>query len=141
VRKRQIRTLVAFGASALALAGTASAVAPAAQAAVARPDLGGGCGSWATGDGLSVKACISASGLTVNFDGYVSGGASGSCSIVQYLVLNSKNKEVAESGRQACTDGHHIGGSYALAAGSYRNVIQFTVNGTVFAAVSPNEID
>jgi hypothetical protein len=99
---------ISFGVTVLS-AGTASAAS------------GGGCSGWSNSvEGVSVEACINASGISVNPDGWAR-GSSPSCSIVVNL-LDSSYGYIDSSGTQGCSSGHHAGPS-GIRLGTYHSEV------------------
>jgi hypothetical protein len=141
--RRMITTAAALG---ISLAGAGAGAAIPAQAATpqaAHPAAsGGGCGSYVSLGGVSVKACVSAQGDVLIFNGWVTGSTSRSCSLRQFLVNADNNITVSSSGTQNCTDGEHNGNnSTLLTVGNYYNQIALTVNGQTVFADSPTILD
>jgi len=79
-------------------------------AAPAEAASGGGCSPWSQSiEGVSVEACINASGWSVNADGWER-GSSPYC-YVQVTLLDSRYRSLGTGGTQNCTAGHHTGPS------------------------------
>lgn len=111
--KRIIGAAVVAGAAVATTIGTGAAPAMAAS--------GGGCSPWSGSvKGVSIEACINASGLTVNADGWERG--SSSYCYVQISLLNSNYQVVTSSGIQNCSAGHHNGVSQ-VTFGTYHSEV------------------
>lgn len=103
---RLIRVISLAAILAVPLGVLGSLAAPSAAYAAS----GGGCSGWGGSiEGVSVDACISASGITIIADGYARGSSS-NC-YVQVALLNSNFQSLGTGGTQSCSSGHHTGPS------------------------------
>jgi hypothetical protein len=112
--------------------GSLLATSSAAQAA-----SGGGCSSWSQSiEGVSVQACINASGITINADGWARGSSS-KC-YVQVTLLNSSYQSLGTGGTQSCTSGHHTGPSGVYWGTYYSEMCVYDLYSTNFRCmISP----